>query len=250
MRIEILTEDISGSYIVEILARQICKSAGVRADFYVRPHGGCGHLPEDWNLPPKAFTTALLDQLPAKCRAYNKIFADTDMILIVVMDSDSNDPDLLRQRLSTVCRKYAPGIKNVVGLATEEIESWLMGDLVAIKKAYPNIDENAYYEYKQDSVCGTWEALCRTVCPDNAESVLEIGYPAIGNYKSRWAKNISRYMRADKNRSPSFNRFRMSLISALRNTESNFENAVEPTLNSAPVTTDDGENHKVRRTTF
>ena len=120
----------------------------------------------------------------------------------------------------------------------------------AIKKAYPNIDEDAYYEYKQDSVCGTWEALCRTVCPDNAESVLEIGYPAIGNYKSRWAKNISRYMRADKNRSPSFNRFRMSLISALRNTESNFENAVEPTLNPAPVTTDDGENHKVRRTTF
>ena len=69
---------------------------------------------------------------------------------------------------------------------------------------------------EQDSVCGTWEILCRAIS-ENAEELIEIGYPAIGHYKALWAENISKYMLPQKNVSPSFNTFKMALITALKN---------------------------------
>ena len=70
--------------------------------------------------------------------------------------------------------------------------------------------------YEQDSVCGTWEVLCRAIS-ENAEELIDIGYPAIGHYKALWAETISRYMLPQKNVSPSFTTFKMALITALKN---------------------------------
>lgn len=216
MRIEILTEDKSGSVAVESLVRQICYGEKVNADLYVRPHRGCGSLPMDWSQRPAKFAAALLDLLPAKCRAYNNVLKGTDTILIVVMDSDNNDPEELKSKLYKVCSKCAPDLKCVIGLCVEEIESWLLGDKKAILQAYPNADISALNEYTQDSICGTWEQLCRVVCPDNCERIIDVGYPAIGEYKARWSRVISRYMLPENNVSPSFRAFRRTLIGALQ----------------------------------
>lgn len=215
MRIEILTEDKSGSLTVERLVKRICSKAKIDADLYIRPHRGCGSLPENFNARPAKFAGALLDLLPAKCRAYNSVFKGTDTILIVVMDSDSNDPELLMERLQKVCKVCAPDIRNVIGLCVEEVEAWLLGDREAILKAYPNSDMKALDNYVQDSICGTWEQLCRVVCPDTYDRVIDVGYPAIGEYKARWSKNISRYMLPENNVSPSFRAFRKQLLEAL-----------------------------------
>lgn len=215
MRIEILTEDKSGSVAVERLVKRICSKRGVDADIYVRPHRGCGCLPNDWNQKPPKFSGALLDLLPAKCRAYNSVLKGTDAILIVVMDSDDNDPEALKSKLNLVCSKYAPDIKQVIGLCVEEVESWLLGDRTAILKAYPASDTKALDSYIQDSICGTWEQLCKVVCPDTYNRVIEIGYPAIGEYKAKWSNRISRYMLPENNVSPSFREFRDKLISIL-----------------------------------
>ena len=60
MRIEILTEDKSGSVVVERAARSICEGVGVEADIKVRPHRGCGSLPKDPDVKPLPFASSLL----------------------------------------------------------------------------------------------------------------------------------------------------------------------------------------------
>lgn len=229
MRIEILTEDKSGSVTVERLVKRMLTSEHIDADVYVRPHRGCGSLPADWNSRPVKFAGALLDLLPAKCRAYNKVLKGTDSMLIVVMDSDSNDPDELRKKLYKVCNKYAPDINRVVGLCVEEVESWLLGDRQAIQMAYPQSDMNELDSYIQDSICGTWETLCKVVCPDNYKQVIDIGYPAIGEYKARWSKQISRYMRPENNVSPSFLAFRRAFIHALKYNDNDSSESLDET---------------------
>jgi len=217
MHIEILTEDKSGSVVVERVVGRILDNLGLTAEVAVRPHRGCGSLPKDWDTKPIKFASALLDLLPAKCRAYNKVYGGSDTILVVIMDSDSNDPDELRRRLYTVTRKYAPDIRSVIGLCTEEIEAWLLGDVKAVLKAYPDSDVGVLDDYVQDSICGTWETLCRMTFPDNYESIIDVGYPAIGHYKARWAEAISQYMNPEDNVSPSFLTFKNALTAALRN---------------------------------
>jgi len=216
MHIEILTEDKSGSVVVERLTRQIAQAAGVDADISVRPHRGCGSLPKDWEATPPRFAGSLLDLLPAKCRAYNKVYGSTDAILVVVMDSDDKDPVELRRNLYIVCHKYCPDIRTVIGISTEEIEAWLLSDPKAILKAYPESDMNALSDYVQDSVCGTWEVLCKVTYPKTYKSIIDIGYPAIGNYKSNWANKISEYMDISVNTSPSFLNYKNSLEAAFK----------------------------------
>lgn len=207
MRIEILTEDKSGALVVERLVTRILRNLEVKADIAVRPHRGCGSFPKNPDEKPQKFAGALLDLLPAKCRAYNRTLKSED-ILVVIMDSDDKDPQILKEKLHNCCKRYAPNVKSVIGLCTEEIEAWLLGDREAVMASFPEADELAFEEYVQDSICGTWEILCKIVCPDNYDDLLEIGYPAIGHYKAIWADEISKNMNPDLNVSQSFNNFK------------------------------------------
>ena len=216
MLIEILSEDKSGAVVVERLAERIVANEGLAVQVNVHPHRGCGSLPKDLTAKPPKFANSLLDLLPSELRAYNKIYAGKDLILIIALDSDDKDPQALRQEIYTVASKFAPDIRSIVGISTEEIEAWILGDKQAIYDAYPDCNKEILDSYEQDSVCGTWEVLCRAIS-DNAEELIEIGYPAIGHYKALWAETISKYMLPQKNVSPSFNTFKMALITALKN---------------------------------
>ena len=216
MLIEILSEDKSGAVVVERSVERICEAEGAKAQVHVRPHRGCGSLPKDGDERPAKFASSLLDLLPAKLRAYNNVYRGKELILIITLDSDSNDPELMRKEIYDAAKKYAPDIRSVVGISTEEIEAWVLGDKSAIIEAYPDTNKAVLDSYVQDSVCGTWEILCRAVS-DNAEELIDIGYPAIGHYKALWTENISRYMLPQRNVSPSFNTFKMALITALKN---------------------------------
>ena len=216
MLIEILSEDKSGAVVVERLAERIVANEGLDVQVNVHPHRGCGSLPKDLTAKPPKFANSLLDLLPSELRAYNKIYAGKDLILIIALDSDDKDPQALRQEIYTVASKFAPDIRSIVGISTEEIEAWILGDKQAIYDAYPDCNKEILDSYEQDSVCGTWEVLCRAIS-DNAEELIDIGYPAIGHYKALWAETISKYMLPQKNVSPSFNTFKMALITALQN---------------------------------
>ena len=216
MLIEILSEDKSGAVVVERLAERITENEGIECEVNVHPHRGCGSLPKDMTAKPPKFASSLLDLLPAQLRAYNKVYGGKDIILIIAMDSDDKDPQLLRQEIYSCASKFAPDIRSVVGISTEEIEAWVLGDKDAIFDAYPDCNKKILDSYEQDSVCGTWEILCRAIS-ENAEELIEIGYPAIGHYKALWTENISKYMMPQRNVSPSFNTFKLALITALKN---------------------------------
>ena len=216
MLIEILSEDKSGAVVVERSVERICAASGAKAQVNVRPHRGCGSLPKEPDSKPPKFASSLLDLLPAKLRAYNNVYRGKEIILIIAMDSDNNDPEALRKELYETARKYAPDIRSIVGLSTEEIEAWMLGDRQAVIDAYPQCDKKVLDSYEQDSVCGTWEVLCRAIS-ENADKLIDIGYPAIGHYKARWAEEISRFMQPENNISPSVKNFKMALVTALQN---------------------------------
>ena len=216
MLIEILSEDKSGAIVVERLAERITENEGLEVEVNVHPHRGCGSLPKDMTAKPPKFASSLLDLLPSELRAYNKVYAGRDLILIIALDSDDKDPQALRQEIYSCAAKFAPDIRSVVGISTEEIEAWMLGDKSAIIDAFPDCNTEILDSYEQDSVCGTWEILCRAIS-ENADDLIEIGYPAIGHYKALWAETISSYMLPQKNVSPSFNTFKMALITALKN---------------------------------
>ena len=170
MLIEILSEDKSGAVVVERLAERIVANEGLDVQVNVHPHRGCGSLPKDLTAKPPKFANSLLDLLPSELRAYNKIYAGKDLILIIALDSDDKDPQALRQEIYTVASKFAPDIRSIVGISTEEIEAWILGDKQAIYDAYPDCNKEILDSYEQDSVCGTWEVLCRAIS-DNAEEL-------------------------------------------------------------------------------
>ena len=50
-------------------------------------------------------------------------------------------------------------------LAIEEGEAWFLGDIPAIKQAYPKAKDTVLNRYVNDSICGTWELLADAVFP-------------------------------------------------------------------------------------
>ena len=90
-------------------------------------------------------------------------------------------------------------------LAIEEFEAWYLGDLAAVRKAYPKARNNILNRYKNDDICGTWELLADAVCKDGHKALIKMGWQAAGKQKSIWADEITPYMNVDANNSPSFN---------------------------------------------
>ena len=218
MRIEILSEDRSGGMVVQRLTECIARKYTSDYTCYLRPHRGCGHWPNNPNVKPEPFAAGLLELLPAKLRAYDKVYAGTATIIIICIDSDDHDPDEMMARLRATCRQYGPGIRTVIGISVEETESWMLADQNAILMAYPDADIQRLKEYEQDSICGTWEVLCDVLMHEQSHRVKRVGYPAIGQYKAAWAEKISRYMLPDHNVSPSFRKYATAFEAAVKNT--------------------------------
>ncbi len=211
MRIDALVEDKSGSVLIYHVLKAILKEVNLDCPLGVYPHRGIGHLPSAAELltPPKPNEMGLLSQLPAKLRAYNKVYGNRpgELLLILVMDADNREPGALFEHLQQVILRSSPAVATVVGVAIEELEAWLLGDPEALLKAYPEADRERLAAYQQDSVCGTWECLAEVLLGDRACDLVELGYPAVGRYKFRWAAAIAPGMQPAANQSPSFKRF-------------------------------------------
>lgn len=214
MHFEVLTEDRSGGLVVESLMKQILSAVMPSFTISIRPHRGKGDMPDNPSARPKKNASGLMDLLPAKLRAYDRVYAGTDFVLIVIMDSDRYSPDAVRSSLESLCGRFAPSLANVIGVCVEEMEAWLLADSQAVFEAYPDADPAILQEYVQDSVCGTWEVLCHVLLREKADGLIRVGYPAIGQYKQEWANNIVRNMDYSRNISPSFQRFSRELTDA------------------------------------
>ncbi|MFN3075898.1 MAG: DUF4276 family protein [Alphaproteobacteria bacterium] len=209
MHFEILMEDQSGKKFMDIfLPRLVGEGHGVR----IHPFKGKGELPEDLAAAPVRENRTLLHQLPRLLKGYGKAFKEwgenCPASVIVVCDLDNDDLGQFRKELTQVLDACSPKPNAFFCIAIEEGEAWFLGDIPAIKRAYPTAKDSVLSSYKNDSICGTWECLADAVFPGGIKSLSKCGPQAIGKQKSEWAEKITPHMDADRNQSPSFCSFR------------------------------------------
>ena len=200
MHFEFLVEDQSGANALEILLPALIAD---KATYRILHYKGLGYLPK--NLKPKtdASKRKLLDQLPKILKGYGRV-PDIGHI-IIICDLDNKNKKEFLSELNEILNACYPKPHAHFCLAIEEFEAWYLGDLAAVKRAYPKAKDNILNGYRNDEICGTWELLADAICKGGHNHLIKQGWQAVGKEKSIWAAKISPYMKIDNNLSPSFN---------------------------------------------
>lgn len=209
MHFEILVEDQSGEKALEILMPKII---GDQHTSQIHSYRGAGRIPKNLKSRTDASKRVLLDQLPKLLNGYGRTIANYPTnfpaVLIVVCDLDRKCLKKFRQELLAVLDACTAKPEVRFCIAIEEGEAWFLGDIPAIKVAYPKAKDKVLNSYQNDSICGTWELLADAVFPGGSNALKEEGKQAVGREKSIWAKEITPHMNVNKNASPSFCYFR------------------------------------------
>ena len=163
----------------------------------------------------------LLKKLPDRFRGYRTWIPDSWRIVVLV-DADEGDCREIKAKLENAAIKAKLITKSAVRrgsqfqvlnrLAIEELEAWFFGDIGALNAAYPRISlslGNKARDRDPDAILGgTWEALER--------ELKRVGYFPAGLNKISAAREISRFMIPERNRSKSFQVFRQGLLEMIR----------------------------------
>ena len=209
MHFEILVEDQSGEKALRILMPKII---GDQHTFQIHSYRGSGRIPKNLKSRTDASKRVLLDRLPKLLNGYGETIAnyppDSPVVVVVVCDLDDRCLKTFRQELLTVLNACTPSPETRFCIAIEEGEAWFLGDIRAIKAAYPKAKDAILNCYQNDSICGTWELLADAVFTGGSSALKEKGRGAVGKEKSEWAEKISPYMNVNQNASPSFCYFR------------------------------------------
>lgn len=213
MHFAILVEDQSGKVMLDSIVPKIIGSPHT---FEVYSYKGIGHIPKGLNPKTDPEKRILLDQLPRLLAGFGKTFAsygnDYPASVIVVCDLDDRNLHAFTKELVDLLNKISHAPDTSFCLAIEEGEAWLLGDLPALRQAFPKAKNSVLSRYENDSICGTWELLADAIYPGGAKALRAQGYRTIGSEKSRWAREISPHMDINHNQSPSFK----SLIGAFQ----------------------------------
>ncbi|WP_027188424.1 hypothetical protein [Desulfovibrio cuneatus] len=210
MHFEILVEDLSGKKALDILLPKII---GNKHTFNIHSYKGCGRIPKGISTSSEANKRILLDQLPRLfCgygRTYNANHNTYPVAVILVCDLDNKSLEKFLLDLGALLNNCNPQPRiTKFCIAIEEGEAWLLGDLQAVRSAYPKANIKLLDNYVNDSICGTWETLANAVYPGGAIALSSKGWQAIGAEKSQWAEKITPHVNVEKNVSPSFKYFK------------------------------------------
>jgi len=212
MHFEILVEDQSGKKALDILVPKIIASEDT---YKVHSYKGIGRIPKNINGKADESRRILLDQLPRLLRGYGNSFAncsdDYPAVVILICDLDGKCLQTFRQELLAILDTCNPKPETRFCIAIEEGEAWFLGDIPAIKAAYPKAKVPVLNSYENDAICGTWEHLADAVFPGGAQTLSGKGWQAIGAEKSAWSERIAPHMDVAKNSSPSFCYFKTTL---------------------------------------
>jgi hypothetical protein len=213
---EIFIEDQSGKTMLDILVPKIIESFNATATFRVHQYKGIGRIPKKLKPDGNAEKRIFLQQLPRILQGLGKTFLrypqDYHAAAVVVCDLDNKDFHDFRKDIHKILNSCDPKPDVIFCLAIEEGEAWLLGDIEAIVKGYPNAKEHILKKYVNDDICGTWELLADAIHKGGSEELMKQGWQEIGKGKKEWAKTICPHMDVNNNASPSFNYFRGMLI--------------------------------------
>ena len=214
MHFEILIEDSSGKTALDILVPKII---GGEHTVKIHSYKGIGHIPKGLTSSSDSKKRILLDQLPKLIQGYGTTFANYPpsypVVLVIVCDLDKRCLNNFREELFDCMNKCINKPKTYFCIAIEEGESWYLGDIDAIKTAYPQAKDAILNDYVNDSICDTWETLANAIFLGGAQSLSKLGGQAVGKEKASWALKISPHMNIEANQSPSFCYFREKIRS-------------------------------------
>ena len=200
MYFEILIEDQSGKKAMEIL---LPKLFGNEITFRIRSYKGLGHIPKRLKPGDDVRKQKLLNDLPRALQAYGSV--PHYGTVIIICDLDKRDREQFLSELQSILGVCNPKPEAFFFLAVEEFEAWYLGDLSAVRKAYPYARNSVLNNYKNDSICDTWELFADAVYKGGHKALLKKGRQAVGEQKRVWAETISPHMNIEDNCSPSFN---------------------------------------------
>lgn len=176
----------------------------------IKSFGGIGHLRKKGNALEQK-TGKLLNDLPMYMRGFDKVLQNMkNAALIVVLDNDKRDIQQFRNELENLAVSNMILCDYVFCVAIKEMEAWLLGDIEAIREAYPNAKIQCIKRYEQDAICETWEVLADMVYPKGLSKLKKKAgdaYTEIGKAKCEWADRIGKYIRLYENNSPSYRYF-------------------------------------------
>ena len=215
MHFQCLIEDESGGIVVEYVMDKL-REEGYQFTVDYKKFQGIGGFKKTGKVN-EIKTNKLLNDLLINLRGFDKYFSAYEACIVVVVDNDKRDTEEFREQLYRQAAYAMISVDHVFCIAVEEMEAWLLGDREALFQAYPEARESKYKEYKQDSICGTWECLADVVYKGGLKKLKKdcTTYNEIGKCKMKWAREIGQHMNLNANVSPSFNRFVGELRSRL-----------------------------------
>ena len=207
MHFQFLIEDQSSEVLIEMIMGNIIRDDSIDT-YNCKAFKGIGGFTRK-NTVKETHSGKLLNDLATYMRGFQRSLQGTESSLIIVLDNDDNDPEEYKKQLNSVANMNSIKMDYVFCLAIEELEAWLLGDELAIQKAYPKYKKNVLHDYKQDSICGTWEVLADIVYKGGIREIRKkkMSYMEIGKLKSEWAERIGSHMVCANNKSPSFRFF-------------------------------------------
>ena len=204
MHFEILVEDHSGKIALDILVPKII---GDNHTFVVHSYKGIGRIPKNMRDTRDASKRILMNNLPKLLKGYGRTQdgqANFPEAVILVCDLDDKCLRTFRDELNRILNACHPRPQTRFCIAIEVGVAWFLGDMHAIKAAYPKSQDSVLDSYVNDSICGTWETLADALYPGGSSSLSAKGWQAIGEEKSKWALAITPHMNIGGNVSPSF----------------------------------------------
>lgn len=149
----------------------------------------------------------LLKRLPERMKAYANFIPD-DWRIVILVDEDRSDCQELKKKLYDASSVVTQKKGNIVlhRIVVEELESWFIGDVAAIRAEYEKIpaslSQQAKFRNPDTIKGGTWEEL---------DKILKrYGYET-GLQKMDFAQKVSPHMDVENNQSRSFQVFRDGL---------------------------------------
>jgi hypothetical protein len=149
----------------------------------------------------------LLKRLPERMKAYANFIPD-DLRIVILVDEDRSNCQELKKKLCDATSIVTQKKGNIVlhRIVVEELESWFIGDVAAIRAEYEKIPASLSKQAKfrdPDAIKGgTWEELDKIL--------KKYGYET-GLQKMDFAQKVSPHMDVENNKSRSFQVFRDGL---------------------------------------
>lgn len=211
MYFQFLIEDKSTKILVNHVMEKLANLYTEREIIWdIKSFGGIGHLRKKGSVLEQK-TGKLLNDLPMYMKGFSKVLQNMEYAaLIIVLDNDKRDVKQFRQELEDVAVSNMILCDYVFCVAIKEMEAWLLGDVEAIREAYPSAKMQYMKRYEQDAICETWEVLADIVYPHGLSKLkmkANGNYSEIGKAKCEWADKIGKYLHLYENISPSYQYF-------------------------------------------